>query len=138
MVIAFLALFASTEVVAVPGCLQYEPATVSLRGELTVEVFPGPPNFQDLKRGDQPEHVWVLTLPKPVCVSAQPSDELYRAVPSVTRVQVGFDDVDKYKSYDSLLGHKVVVTGRLYPAHTVHHRTDVLLTIESIKRSGRA
>ena len=114
-------------------CLEYEPHVVELRGALTLEVFPGPPNFDNLAKGDTPEHVWILTLSSPICVNANAVDELDRAVPTANRVQVGFREFAGYKQYESMLGHDVIVSGTLFPAHTVHHRTAVLMTIKTIK-----
>jgi hypothetical protein len=42
---------------------------LELRGELTYRVFPGPPNFADVKAGDSPEPAFLLALPRPVCVA---------------------------------------------------------------------
>jgi hypothetical protein len=135
-VVVFALASMSAEAASAP-CLEYEPQVVEMRGALSVETFPGPPNFSDLAKGDKPERVWILTLSQPICVSANTSDELYRAVPKATRVQVGFADFDGYKRYESMLGHDVVVSGSLFPAHTGHHHTDILMTIRTIKRTGR-
>jgi hypothetical protein len=49
-------------------CLSYEPSRVSIQGALNRVIFPGPPNFQDVERGDKPEPYFVLQLQQPVCV----------------------------------------------------------------------
>ena len=53
-------------------CLRYEPAISELTGTIKRVVFPGPPNYESVTRGDKPETCWVLYLPKKVCVDAGP------------------------------------------------------------------
>ena len=36
------------------ACAEYDGDAVSLRGTITLETFPGPPNFNNLYRGDEP------------------------------------------------------------------------------------
>ncbi len=135
--LTLLALFLSgTEAGTVP-CLEYKSQVVDLRGALAVETVPGPPGFKDLAKGDRPEPVWILTLFEPICVSADSADELDRAVPTANRLQVGFVGRDGYMRYESMLGHDVVVSGTLVPAHTIHHHTEVLIMARSIKRITR-
>jgi hypothetical protein len=38
-----------------------------------------------------------------------------------------------YKKYDFLLGKRVIAKGTLFGAHTGHHRTSILLTVQSIE-----
>lgn len=40
----------------------------SLTGELQYVLFPGPPNFEDVQRGDTPEPTYVLRLDHPICI----------------------------------------------------------------------
>jgi len=50
------------------ACLKYEPEIVKLVGVTTRHTFPGPPNYESVKKGDAPERYWLLRLPRPVCV----------------------------------------------------------------------
>ncbi len=36
-------------------CLSYEPNIVTLSGTLVRKTFPGPPNYESVKKGDKPE-----------------------------------------------------------------------------------
>jgi hypothetical protein len=54
--------------------------TFSFEGKLTHKVFPGPPNYEDVRKGDKPEPSYILQLPKRTCVSG--SDE------KIDRVQI--------------------------------------------------
>ena len=49
-------------------CLSYEPSVVTLSGTLVRKTFPGPPNYDSVKKGDKPETVWFLDLREDVCV----------------------------------------------------------------------
>jgi hypothetical protein len=49
-------------------CLSYEPSVVTLSGTLVRKTFPGPPNYDSVKKGDKPETGWFLDLPENVCV----------------------------------------------------------------------
>ncbi len=40
----------------------------SLTGLLSHRMFAGPPNFQDVRRGDMPEPGYVLQLSEPICL----------------------------------------------------------------------
>ena len=127
---------AAGEAIAASACLSYEPGTVELRGQVVAKVFPGPPNYQDVKRGDTPEETWLLNLPGPICVASKPSDPLYPAASDTRQVQLVLDPA-QYSQYKHLVGREVVVSGRLFAAHTGHHRTPVLITVGALKPASR-
>lgn len=113
-------------------CLSYEPSVVKLTGILQHKVFPGPPNYEDLRRGDAPEVIWLLNLAAPICVDqdkAQP--DLNPAHKKIRTIQLVLP-VEFYSKYKDLLGKQIIVTGKLFGAHTIHHRTPVLLTVSSL------
>ena len=39
----------------------------SLSGVVRYVVFPGPPNFEDVQKGDEPEATYLLVLDHPIC-----------------------------------------------------------------------
>ena len=111
-------------------CVAYEPDTVSLTGTIKRRTFAGPPNYESVARGDQPEQVWVLRLARPICVSASGDQGEEK---NVSDLQLVFTDPEKeYPRYRSLLGRRVNVNGGLFQAHTGHHHTKVLLTVSRI------
>ena len=118
------------------GCLSYQPAVVHLRGTLTRQTFPGPPEYASVKKGDRPETFWILVLEKPVCVDQRKmQSDLYPAESNVRRVQLVLTP-ETYKQYKGLVGEKVIATGPLFARSTIHHRTAVLLTVKTLERSG--
>ncbi|MGD0567804.1 MAG: DUF4431 domain-containing protein [Candidatus Sulfotelmatobacter sp.] len=114
------------------GCRSYEPTIVDLHGTLIRETFAGPPNFTDIRKGDEAETYWLLKLDSPICVNQDQSNpDLNPGQKNVRRVQLVLDQT-AYEQYKALLGKKVVATGSLFGASTGHHHTPVLLTVTHI------
>jgi hypothetical protein len=118
-------------------CLSYEPSVVSITGSLIRKTFAGPPNYESVTRGDQPETYWLLRLSRPVCVSEDKADpDLNPPRASINQIQLVLDP-EVYKSEQSLVGSKVVARGTLFGAHTGHHHTPVLLSVRSMEPAAR-
>src|SRR5439155_2501010 len=49
-------------------CLEYGP-TVTLTGKVASKVFPGPPNYMSIRKGDRKETAMLLTLAEPICTN---------------------------------------------------------------------
>jgi hypothetical protein len=80
-------------------------------------VRPGAPNFEDVRKGDAPETIWVLRLAKRICVmAASPSDPPNESEGDVRQ--------------------EVTVRGPLFHAHTAHHHTEVLMRVERMERAS--
>lgn len=115
-------------------CLSYEPARVSLSGELTSRSVPGPPNYSSIARGDFAETILILVLDSPICVSAGTSGgQNSRGHFNVTQVQL----VVSGASQRGLLHRHVRASGTLFAAHTRHHRTPVVLMVESLGKTPK-
>jgi Domain of unknown function (DUF4431) len=113
-------------------CLKYEPEVVELVGTMKRHVFPGPPDFESVKGGDQPETYWVLRLSKPICVAPVEPDSRGINVPETDVRLLQLNQVD-YKGSKHLLGKRVKVKGRLVHAITGHHHTNVMLEVQSVE-----
>ncbi len=113
-------------------CLSYEPAVVTLSGTLVRKTFPGPPNYESVKKGDRPETSWLLDLPESVCVNEDKTD------PDLNPKQSGIHEIqlvlqtEQYQQHKGMVGRKVLATGTLFGKHTGHHHTPVLLTIRKL------
>lgn len=104
-------------------CLKPGPKTVILTGKLERRIYPGPPNYEDIKKGDQPETGFYLLLKEPVCYVG---DELSDPKQNVSLIQLVLDQ----KGYDELrpyLGKIIKLKGSLFGSHTGHHHTPILL-----------
>jgi hypothetical protein len=89
-------------------CLKYE--VVSLRGTLVRQTYAGPPDYESITKGDQPQVIWILQLDRNVCVvdpdPRYPREYYEREVQLVPAVDSGL-------SLQDLLGARVIVTGKL-------------------------
>jgi hypothetical protein len=114
-------------------CLSYEPAQVTLKGKVFLKVFPGPPEYESLEKGDKPEPAWLLHLATPICVKADEKDEDNVAVDRVSDLHL----VLRGKQFSELsrLRKKGTVkfTGRLFHSFNGHHHTEVLLWVTHMR-----
>jgi hypothetical protein len=132
---AIFVLAFAAQTFAAPPCLKYEPEVVELKGKVKRVVFPGPPNYESVKAGDQPEPYYVLSLSKVVCVQGDPKDEINSETEKdIKSMQLMITD---YKKYRPLLGKNVTVKGQLMHSHTGHHHTKVLVQVESMEQSPK-
>ena len=117
---------------AATPCLHFEPAVESIVGTLVRKTFPGPPNYEDIKKGDQAETGWYVNLMAPVCLTGTPGDDLNSEdVAGVKLIQLVLTH-DEYKTHTRLVGKKVKATGTFFTGHTGHHHTDVLISVDRI------
>ena len=126
-----LTLFALSACASAQGCLPYETDGVRLTGTITKMTFPGPPNYESIRKGDTPETSWVLHLRKPICTTASTDND---AEKSVTDLQLILT-ARQYTIYKKFVGRKtsVTITGKLTHAMTGHHHTPVLMDVTRIK-----
>ncbi len=116
------------------SCLRYEPQTVVLTGRLDVKTYPGPPNYEDIQQGDQPETGYYLKLSSPICTFAE-KDEEASSHSKVAIVQLVLTP-QQYSRLKGSLGKQVRLSGTLFEAFTGHHHTPVLLTVQRIENGS--
>jgi hypothetical protein len=105
---------------------------VKLDGTLIRKTFPGPPNYESVKKGDTPETYWLLNLFHPICVSKDEREpDLNPEQTGVGVIQLVVDPL-LYKTHSRLIGKRVVTTGTLFGSHTGHHHAPVLLKVTSL------
>ena len=113
-------------------CLEYGP-TVTLTGKVYSKVFPGPPNYESVKRGDRPETTLILSLATPTCTTNKTADDIDVPEPDIREVQLVLSKPSDWKLIKRVLGKPVVITGTLFHSHTAHHRTKILLDVAELK-----
>ena len=96
---------------------QFEERPLSACGIVSLEVFPGPPNYKSIKNGDSREKAWILTTA---------NAERFHLV-------ILDDKNEKFETLRRCLGKMVRVKGVSWEAHTGHHRTPLLITVYSIE-----
>jgi hypothetical protein len=103
------------------NCLHYEPANVTLTGEVTVTPFPGD------------RHEPILRLAEPVCVDGTPKASYdSKSEKNVTELQMVFAS---YPFGAQWHDKRVTVTGKLFHAFTPAHRTKVLIMVKDAKEA---
>lgn len=114
------------------GCLSYEPAVVRLKGTLVRQAYPGPPNYESIRKGDRPEIAWFVKLTQPVCMNPDPTDEtdFNLAYSNVRRIHLVILNETIYKPNQKFVaGERVMVIGTLFGKFTPHHHSPVLMTV---------
>lgn len=103
-------------------CLDYEAKDLELRGRLARKVFPGPPNYESIKRGDQPDTIWMLRLDRAICVNRRGE---FLAQSRVREVQLipSEHDVHNLRIY---LDRQVLFRGTLRGAEQGWHHLPVV------------
>jgi Domain of unknown function (DUF4431) len=109
------------------SCYHYRPASVALTGRLIQRTLPGPPNYENIARGDRPQVVDLLILDAPICTIADykdsPNSDAFqdRDTIQVRRTESTWREVRR------LTGQRVVVTGTLAEWALGPDRTPVVI-----------
>ena len=112
-----------------------ETNTFSFHGTLSYQIFAGPPNYEDVRKGDAPEPTYLLKLDEPICATG---DDFLNPSERIDKVQVYPADagaVGRFLSRDlrRYVGKRVVVDGNsAFGAHTGHHHASLVLPITNI------
>ena len=109
--------------------LSYEPETVNLVGILHREVVPGPPNYENITTGDRSETIWFVSMHEQSIAQSNDSASTNAGEPVLERIQLLLPE----NRYNHLLNQKVVASGTLFDAHTVHHHTPVLMFVTKVR-----
>jgi hypothetical protein len=107
-------------------CLHYG-GRIFISGVLTRQVFPGPPGYESITRGDTPEIHYVLKVRPSTCVLGDSSDPDEPAIENATDVQLMLTGRDQYILLEHWIDKPIRLSGTLMAAHTGHHHTPVLL-----------
>jgi hypothetical protein len=137
--LAFVATFLVLTSQALPAgaaCLDvHQSGTITFGGILTYHIFAGPPNFEDVRRGDTPEPSYILQLDDPICATG---DDFLDPKEKIDRIQVfpdqsGAASAALQKDLRGLVGRHVTVAGAsAFGAHTGHHHAPLLLAITQV------
>src|ERR1700730_2567012 len=112
-----------------------EASSLSFQGALAYRIFAGPPNYEDVRKGDTPEPAYILTLNAPICAAG---DEFLNPQQSFDKIQVYPAESDGaghalWRDLRQLVGKRVYVEGKsAFGAHTGHHHAPLQLPITRI------
>lgn len=118
-------------------CVDAESAKpFEVSGRLVRRVFPGPPNYENVKHGDIPESAWIILLSAPVCIAG---DKLALKPVSTKTIQL-LPDGDLQTPVGILQRLRGrYVTLRLkqsFAAQTGHHHAPIVATVEMARWRG--
>ena len=113
---------------AAGGVHRYEPFIDTLTGVIHRETFPGPPNYESIKDGDEIESYGILFLDQPIAVQQGSEEDV--AESNVSKTQIIPSSPAQYKKYHNLIGKRVRVIGKLMHQISGHHKTKVLILAE--------
>ena len=111
----------------------------TLSGMLTFKVFPGPPEFRDVRSGDQPEPSYILFLDDAVCATG---GDLGRDVsdPTTSVHLLPPYDGDPARVGDALRTdkgrHVTVTTGSIDLSTTGHHHAPLIADVTAVELDG--
>ncbi|WP_437880925.1 DUF4431 domain-containing protein [Pseudomonas sp. LRF_L74] len=112
-------------------CQDFSPRQATLDGTLERQVFPGPPNYEDIETGDAAETGFYLSLAEPACVRGNQDEADIGADDDVRLVQLVLDQAG-FDALRPFLGQPVTLRGQLFSAFTGHHHAPLLM--EKVER----
>lgn len=115
------------------ACLELlEPDALVFTGMLTTRVFPGPPHYADVRKGDAPEPAYILELEEEACARGDgtiPDGTAFRAV----HLYSASDDTPVWSQLRRLVGRTVEVRGlAAFGAQSPHHHAPVVVSVASV------
>ena len=104
---------------------------ISLDGMVASRIYPGPPNYESVRRGDEAEHIWLLKLSKPIELKDDgvPTTN-NEAEKNIREVQLVITSPKNERFLEKSIGHSVKLSGSLFHALTGHHHLKVLMDVE--------
>jgi hypothetical protein len=106
----------------------------SLTGVLDYVIFAGPPNFEDVRKGDTPEPTYILRLDAPICITG---DDFADPHKRFSAVQLSGGDATWNLLKSNL--HREVTVNLADPtaAFDGHHHEPLLAGVTNIRASSR-
>jgi len=108
-------------------------ALVTVAGRLTLQSFPGPPNYESVAQGDVEEQVFIMDLPRRICLE---DGEFADGSERFDRVQIDAMEPALRRALEHAVGKNVTVAGRAVGAHTGHHHAPMVLFAGSVVVHG--
>lgn len=114
------------------GCISVTDARsrISVSGRLTLQLFPGAPNFESIAAGDAEERTFIVELPVAACIDdgGEFADPAERFV--TVQVSGGQDRLSAVLK--AAVGGKVIVEGEGFASHTGHHHAPLVVLADRV------
>ena len=126
-------LLASTTFASDKECWN-ESKTCVITGTLETQVYPGPPEYDDIKKGDAKEEGLYVKLDLPITIHFKDWDKKDApAAKSISFMQIAgeFDEVRFYKLGEMKKKSHVTIRGKVFASFNAHHHTPFLIDAEN-------
>ncbi len=113
----------------------YEPSVVTLFGKVYMKTFPGRPNYEDIKAGDELETHWILNLESPISVvpkEGKDPDGLNDSEENIRKIQIVIMSEYRFRFRN---GQRYKISGSLFHAISGHHHTPVLIELKKAEEA---
>ena len=129
--------FVSSISLAKKQSFYFEPNISKLSGTIALVTFPGPPNYSNIKDGDEAEAGAYLVLDEPIDVKLVPKIRMGNDEPesNVTIIQLVPQNDSDWKKLEN--GNYVHITGTLFHAVWARHHTRVLFHAKEIQVTSK-
>ena len=114
------------------GCVSvaHADSRVTAEGRLTLQLFPGPPNYESIATGDAQERALILELPAETCIDD--GDDFAEPTERFVTVHVSARDGALLTVLQAAVGRSVVVTGEGFASHTGHHHAPLVILADRV------
>ena len=114
------------------GCIPINsPDKLIFEGVLRHKIFPGAPNYEDVRKGDRAEPVYILELNDKICVAG---DDFIDKGAQIRALQIYPAEAGEKRQWQGLVGTGVRIFGiSAFGAHTVHHRAPLVVEVGRIE-----
>lgn len=124
--ICFLSILSPLSVHAIDKECELEPRICHLTGRLEIQSHPGPPNYEDIKKGDEEERGLYLRLDRPLTVHFEEEGKQKRESISVIHLT---GDLKKKHFEQGHAKKRVNATGTLFEWFNGHHHSHFLMDV---------
>jgi hypothetical protein len=117
------------------GFCLIDGSLIQLQGNIELETFAGPPNYESIENGDQELKYWILTVKPPINCAYRfdmEKEEMFFMKGIFDRFQLVYGNSELFKEAEES-GREVSVSGELMSGHTGYHQTDFLIFLEDNK-----
>jgi hypothetical protein len=114
-------------------CWNESKKNCTLTGTLETQVYPGPPGYEDIKKGDAKEEGLYLRLDYPIIIHFKDwenKDALKTKSISLMQLAVQTHEEHFYNIAKMKMRPHVMIKGEIFASFTAHHHTDFLMDVE--------
>jgi hypothetical protein len=131
-ILLFSVLFASTSFSNNQECWNESKACI-FSGTLETQIYPGPPGYENIKKGDAKEEGLYIRLDNPIMIHFRDWEKKHApATKSISLMQITtvFDTARFYKVAAMKNKPHIAIKGTVFASYNAHHHTDFLIDAE--------